>query len=135
LVTALTIIIICQFIVIVFLMTGRDEGTGKLSRSRYTAASRASRELQGYNASQKNLLLSRANAFQENLFLPRANGSQEDFLPSRADAYNMYNSIESMPSIEASNTSLELFEGVAVTTFLGGPKVRFRNENILMTSS
>jgi hypothetical protein len=111
LVTALTIIIICQFIVIVFLMTGRDEGTGKLSRSRYTAASRASLELQGYNASQKNLL------------------------PSRADAYNMYNSIESMPSIEASNTSLELFEGVAVTTFLGGPKVRFRNENILMTSS
>jgi hypothetical protein len=130
LVTALTIIIICQFIVIIFLVTGRDEGTGKLSRSRYTAASRArsiGQNLQGYNASQKNLLLSRANAFQENLFLPSANGSRENLRLSRANAYNMYNSIESMPSLEASNTSLELFEGVAVTTFLGGPKVRIRN--------
>jgi hypothetical protein len=126
LVTALTIIIICQFIVIVFLMTARHEGTGKLSRSRYTAPVRArsiGQDLQGYNASQKNLLLSRANGIQESPLLPRA------------DVYNMYNSIESMPSIEASNTSLELFEGVAVTTFLGGPEVRIRNGNILMTSS
>lgn len=131
LVTALTIIIICQFTVIVFLMTARDEGSGKLSRSRYTAASRATsigQDLQGYNTSQKNFLLSRANAFQENLLLSRANVSQENLHLSRADAYNLYNSIESMPSLEASNTSLELFEGVAVTTFLGGPKVRNRNE-------
>ena len=125
LVTALTIIIICQFIVIVFLMTGRDEGTGKLSRSRYTAAARArsiGQELQGYNESQKNLL-SRANAFQENHLL------------SRANAYIMNNSIDSTLNIEASNASLELFEGVAVTTFLGGPKVRIRNKNMLITSS
>ena len=124
LVTALTIIIICQFIVIVFLMTGRDEGTGKLSRSRYTAAARArsiGQELQGYNESQKNLL-SRANAFQENHLLSRANAFQENLLLSRAN-------------IEASNASLELFEGVAVTTFLGGPKVRIQNKNMLMTSS
>ena len=119
-------------------MTARDEGTGKLSRSRYTAASRArstDQDLQGYNASQKNFLLSRANAFQESLLLSRANGSQENLLPSRADAYDTYNSIESMPSLEASNTSLELFEGVAVATFLGGPKVRIRNGNILLMSS
>ena len=119
-------------------MTARDECTGKLPRSRYAAASRArsiGQDLQGYNASQKNFLLSRANAFQENLFLPRANGSHVDLFLPRADAYNMYNSIESMPSLEASNTSLELFEGVAVTTFLGEPKVRIRNGNILMISS
>ena len=103
LVTTLTVIILCQFSVIVFLMTGRGDGHGKLSRTKQSDVVRASpisHEFQGHHASIVDALLSRANA-------------------------SIFDSaINSTLHIEAANVSLEIYEGVAVTTFLGGPKVR-----------
>ena len=103
LVATLTVIILCQFCVILVLMNGRDEGHGKLSRDRQIDVARAppiAHEFQGYHA------------------------STADALPSFANASIIVPAIKLMPSKDASNSSLEIFEGVAVTTFLGGPKVR-----------
>ena len=110
LVTTLTVIILCQFSVIVFLMTGRSDGHGKLSRTKQSDIVRASpisHEFQGHHASTVDALLSRANAS------------------------NFDSAITSTPNIEAANTSLEIYEGVAVTTFLGGPKVRNEDSRMI----
>ena len=118
-VTALSAIILLQFSFIVFLMTGRDEGHGKLSRDNRADAvgPRAGDDAEsvadgflGHHASIAKALLSRANAS------------------------NFHSAINSLPHILASNKSSEIFEGVAVTTFLGGPKVRNEKGRITLSS-
>jgi hypothetical protein len=87
LISLLSVVIICQFVVIVILIGGRDEGKGDVS-----------------NLSQKYHLNEAAVALS-------LHGSMSD----RTFMKTNHSSI--------SKSSPEVFEGVAVTTFLGAPKV------------
>jgi hypothetical protein len=87
LVSLLSIVIICQFVVIVILIGGRDEGKGDVS-----------------------------------------NLSQKYHLNEAVVALSLQGSMSDKSYVEPSSTSVsklsaEVFEGVAVTTFLGAPKV------------
>ena len=87
LVSLLSFVIICQFVVIVILMGGRDEGKGEIS-------SRS----QKYHLNEAAVTLSLQNSMADRSFMETNHTS-------------------------VSKSSPEIFEGVAVTTFLGAPKV------------